>query len=336
MDLTGDVLERRRSAAAVAVGGQVDRDAVTEPSSRSMIGRQCGGRRSGRAGRRPATPSRRRRRPARSPGPSPLPSRHLPSFQGIVNVVTSFRYSVKRWVGRGTRRRHRRRATRRSGTTRAADGLEALTVRARRRRGRNDDARRLHACSGPRKGWSAHSASGRSRSSATGWPRFQRPTIRPATSSRGRAHLPPLRARPPRALRDRVPAAAAAADQRGLQARRQQGAPDPQGTNRAAQGRRTARRPAGMAVLSEFDALCEGLAAVELRGVLRLHPPASSPVDETADLVRAEADGEAAGGAIEEHIWRDALTALLRGFAVSHAGRVPTKERRDSNPRAPA
>ena len=89
------------------------------------------------------------------------------------------------------------------------------------------------------------------------------------------------------------------------------------------------------AVLCEFDALCEGLAALELRGVLRLHPPASSPVDETADLVRAEADGEAAGGAIEEHIWRDALTALLRGFAVSHARRVP-QERRDSNPRAPA
>ena len=40
-----------------------------------------------------------------------------------------------------------------------------------------------------------------------------------------------------------------------------------------------------------------------------------APVDETADLVPAEADGEPARGSIEEHIWRDALTALLRGFA---------------------
>ncbi len=89
------------------------------------------------------------------------------------------------------------------------------------------------------------------------------------------------------------------------------------------------------AVLCEFDALCEGLAALELRGVLRLHPPASSPVDDTADLVRPDADGEAADGAIEEHIWRDALTALLRGFAGAHVEGV-REERRGSNPRAPA
>jgi AcrR family transcriptional regulator len=53
----------------------------------------------------------------------------------------------------------------------------------------------------------------------------------------------------------------------------------------------------------EFHALCEGLAAIELR---RLMPP-----------------GE------ESRIWRDALTALVAGFAVSgsQSGRGPTAER---------
>jgi hypothetical protein len=48
------------------------------------------------------------------------------------------------------------------------------------------------------------------------------------------------------------------------------------------------RTPADAA--AEFHALCEGLAAVELRGMFR--------------------SGEA------ERIWRDALTALVRGFAL--------------------
>ena len=88
------------------------------------------------------------------------------------------------------------------------------------------------------------------------------------------------------------------------------------------------------AVVCEFDALCEGLAALELRGVLRLHPPAPSRVDDTDDLLRAGEDGEAASGAIEEQIWRDALTALVRGFAVSDAGGV-LRELRDPNPLPP-
>lgn len=56
------------------------------------------------------------------------------------------------------------------------------------------------------------------------------------------------------------------------------------------------------AVLCAFDALCEGLAALELRGILRL---------QRSDAVAATGDG------IEEQIWRDALTALVRGFAVT-------------------
>ena len=44
-----------------------------------------------------------------------------------------------------------------------------------------------------------------------------------------------------------------------------------------------------------FHALCEGLAALELRGLI--------------------ARGE------EERSWRDALTALVRGFAASAPGR---------------
>jgi AcrR family transcriptional regulator len=53
----------------------------------------------------------------------------------------------------------------------------------------------------------------------------------------------------------------------------------------------------------EFHALCEGLAAVELRGMM----PAVQ----------------------EARIWRDALTALVAGFAVSgsQSGRGPTTER---------
>ena len=58
------------------------------------------------------------------------------------------------------------------------------------------------------------------------------------------------------------------------------------------------------AVLCVFDALCEGLAALELRGILRLQLP---------DAVAATGDG------VEEQIWRDALTALVRGFAATDA-----------------
>ena len=50
--------------------------------------------------------------------------------------------------------------------------------------------------------------------------------------------------------------------------------------------------------VTEFHALCEGLAVVELRTQLPLGPPRSDP-------------GEAA-----EEIWRDALAALVRGFAA--------------------
>ncbi len=67
-------------------------------------------------------------------------------------------------------------------------------------------------------------------------------------------------------------------------------------------------------VVCEFHALCEGLAAVELRGQLRLAPPAL-----VGDVVRDRDDGRLAASGTEEQIWRDALTALVRGFAVSDA-----------------
>jgi AcrR family transcriptional regulator len=69
--------------------------------------------------------------------------------------------------------------------------------------------------------------------------------------------------------------------------------------------------------VSEFDALCEGLAAVELRGqMLPGSPPSFSgrpdpqPGDDAGDPARAD---------INERIWRGALTALVRGFAISDA-----------------
>ena len=58
------------------------------------------------------------------------------------------------------------------------------------------------------------------------------------------------------------------------------------------------------AVLCVFDALCEGLAALELRGILRL---------QQSRAVAATGDG------VAEQIWRDALTALVRGFAATDA-----------------
>ena len=79
------------------------------------------------------------------------------------------------------------------------------------------------------------------------------------------------------------------------------------------------------AVLCELDALCEGLASLELRGILRLHPPAGvvhadhGVSDQADDLARVARDREPAGSSIEEQIWRDALTALIRGFALSDA-----------------
>jgi AcrR family transcriptional regulator len=79
-------------------------------------------------------------------------------------------------------------------------------------------------------------------------------------------------------------------------------------------------RPVWAAVV-EFHALCEGLAAVELRGQLRLRPGAlvlladRLPADYAGTLVRDEDDGEADGG-FEARVWRDALTSLVRGFAL--------------------
>jgi AcrR family transcriptional regulator len=60
----------------------------------------------------------------------------------------------------------------------------------------------------------------------------------------------------------------------------------------------------------EFQALCEGLAGVELRGQLPLNP--------AARVGLANDHGREDPG-IEERIWRDALTALVRGFAISPA-----------------
>jgi AcrR family transcriptional regulator len=54
--------------------------------------------------------------------------------------------------------------------------------------------------------------------------------------------------------------------------------------------------------VAQFHALCEGLAAVELRGQLPLYPRAP--------------DGLPADGVVEEQIWRDALSALVHGFAA--------------------
>jgi AcrR family transcriptional regulator len=65
------------------------------------------------------------------------------------------------------------------------------------------------------------------------------------------------------------------------------------------------------AAVSEFQALCEGLASVELRGQLPLNPGARVGL---ADDLPDEHAGE--GASIEEQIWRDALTTLVRGFAV--------------------
>jgi hypothetical protein len=62
----------------------------------------------------------------------------------------------------------------------------------------------------------------------------------------------------------------------------------------------------------QFHSLCEGLAAVELRGTF---PPS---------------DGE--------RIWHDALTALIAGFTTtppSHPGNATAKIRRSTNPAAP-
>jgi AcrR family transcriptional regulator len=56
------------------------------------------------------------------------------------------------------------------------------------------------------------------------------------------------------------------------------------------------------AAVSEFHALCEGLAAVELRGQLRVQGPSADHAGDRAELV-----------------WRGALTALVRGFAISDA-----------------
>jgi AcrR family transcriptional regulator len=64
--------------------------------------------------------------------------------------------------------------------------------------------------------------------------------------------------------------------------------------------------------VSEFDALCEGLAAVELRGQMLPGPPPPSP--SAGDPARAD---------INERIWRGALTALVRGFAISDAVYAP-------------
>lgn len=60
------------------------------------------------------------------------------------------------------------------------------------------------------------------------------------------------------------------------------------------------------AAVSEFQALCEGLAGVELRGQLPLNP--ATRVGLAHDVPDDRAD-------MAERIWRDALTALVRGFA---------------------
>jgi AcrR family transcriptional regulator len=74
-------------------------------------------------------------------------------------------------------------------------------------------------------------------------------------------------------------------------------------------------RPVWAAVL-QFHALCEGLAAVELRGQLRLDPPG---IALPADRLAVDEAGGVEREGIEERMWRDALTALVRGFALSAA-----------------
>jgi AcrR family transcriptional regulator len=69
--------------------------------------------------------------------------------------------------------------------------------------------------------------------------------------------------------------------------------------------------------VSEFDALCEGLAAIELRGQMLPGPPphvSAGPDPQPGD--HADDPGWAD---INERIWRGALTALVRGFTISDA-----------------
>jgi AcrR family transcriptional regulator len=76
-------------------------------------------------------------------------------------------------------------------------------------------------------------------------------------------------------------------------------------------------RPVWAAVL-EFHALCEGLAAVELRGQVRLRREALVVLGDRLPAGYAD-DFERGGGpngGFEAAVWRDALTALVRGFAV--------------------
>jgi AcrR family transcriptional regulator len=74
--------------------------------------------------------------------------------------------------------------------------------------------------------------------------------------------------------------------------------------------------------VSEFDALCEGLAAVELRGQMLPGPPA--PLSGRPDPEPGGHAGAAARTDINERIWRGALTALVRGFAISDSAYRPT------------
>ena len=214
-----------------------------------------------------------------------------------------------------------------------AEGLQALTVRRVAKRGWNDHSRRLQPL--------RLQGGSRCRARTTG-----------VRDPRRRARLVPQTDDPAAdSSRERSPSSAASrssthrffrslsSGRRRRRSRPASGTPRPrrsQASRHESSGSKrrgcSATEPCGRSC--EFDALCEGLAALELRGVLRLHPPAPSRVDDTDDLLRAGEDGEAASGAIEEQIWRDALTALVRGFAVSDAGGV-LRELRDPNPLPP-
>jgi AcrR family transcriptional regulator len=74
--------------------------------------------------------------------------------------------------------------------------------------------------------------------------------------------------------------------------------------------------------VSEFDALCEGLAAIELRGQMLPGPPPSPSGH--PDPQPGDQDGDPPCPDLHEQIWRGALTALVRGFAISDTAYRPT------------
>ena len=176
-----------------------------------------------------------------------------------------------------------------------AEGIEALTVR-RVAEELGTTTRAVYSSFGSKDALVAALGRQRSSCSATRSTLCRRRPTRPPTSSKRVSSSSPLRDRASVAVPDRRPGAlpdlvVTAGDR---------------DTATDALARLTARverleaahllggRDTREAVLA-FHALCEGLAAVELRGLL----PAGR----------------------EEHVWRDALTALVHGFALPEATR---------------